>query len=63
MEKRYDTAHQDTIVCPYCGDRSFCPQLDYDNHKDTAEIECDECGEEFDLIVNVSITYTTKKKN
>jgi DNA-directed RNA polymerase subunit RPC12/RpoP len=51
----------DEIVCPYCG--SFFP--DYDgtySESNCDEIECDECGKTFEVTADITITYTTKRK-
>lgn len=52
---------EDELICPFC-------QTSYDGYDaygfdegTTKEIECDFCGRKFDLEVEVSRTYTTKR--
>ena len=48
----------DEIVCPYCG-YEFTDSW-WLNDCDSAE--CEECGKEFKLYVECSVTYSTEKK-
>ena len=53
----YDTASEDYIICPWCGN-AFAPDVEDD---DGDEFECDECGKKFVLEVEWTATYSTKK--
>ena len=51
-----DTDYTSEVVCPHCGHES----------RDSWDIsegvtECGDCGHEFELTRNVSVTYTTRK--
>lgn len=59
FEDELKTWHTEEIICPYCleicSDSWECS--DYDD-----AMECPHgCGEKFEMIRNITITYTTKK--
>jgi hypothetical protein len=54
-----DTAYEDAIICPHCGDR-IDDTSEYGT--DDQDVECGNCGREYHLSPSVSITYTTVKK-
>ena len=60
---KIDHSYTDEIVCPNCGYK-FGDSYEY--FGSTAEcadnIYCDECDNEFDAVRNISVTYTTYKK-
>ncbi len=55
----FDTEHRDCITCPKCG------ESDPDSHEftDLAETKvpgkCGDCGQVFDVIRHVTVTYST----
>lgn len=51
----------DEIVCPHCG-YEFNGSWEYDDD-DGELIECQNCDESFELSVDVSVTYTSRKIN
>ena len=54
-----DTQLCDEIICPHCG---FRHEDSYElADSDGEEIECDECGNKYILLVDICISYTTKK--
>ena len=59
-EKPIDTDYTDEIVCPYCGHKNHDSWEYNDNGGKT---ECVECGEIFDLVVDIDITYCTSKRD
>jgi hypothetical protein len=52
------------IVCPYCYD-VFDESYEYNDYiqDDKVSIDCGNCGKEFDVTMDVSITYSTYKKD
>lgn len=50
---------EDNIICPYC-DYEFSESWEY-NECDSEEVECHNCSKKFNLSVNISVTYSTKK--
>ena len=59
MDDNWDFAHTDEITCPYCR------HVNHDSWEvgsDDGELECDECGKTFTFTRNVSVTYTTERK-
>lgn len=46
------------IKCPHC-DHEFTDSWE---HEESGMIECESCGEEFHVEVNVSVSYTTSKE-
>ena len=57
MDEDLSTQYEQGIICPYCKHEFSDPN----EYGDENEIECD-CGESFDMIRNVEITYSTFKK-
>lgn len=51
-------SHEDNIICPYCGDEKTGY---WDVDSDVKECECGECGRKFDIEVQHSVTYSTKR--
>ncbi len=54
----------DNIICPYC-QYEFSDSWDFNLESDTeSEIECGnpECEKEFAVIMDVSVSYSTHKK-
>lgn len=59
MRKEIECDRTNEIVCPYCG-YEFSDSWE---HNDYDSAECGECGEEFILYVETSVTYSTEKKD
>ena len=54
-----DTMLEDEITCPHCG---FRHEDSYElADSDGEEIECDECGNKYILLVDICISYSTRK--
>lgn len=53
----HDTTSDKYIICPYCGN-SFEADEPFE---DGESYECDECGEEFVVDAEWSVTYSTRK--
>lgn len=51
--------YTDDIVCPWCG-YEYGDCWEWTDHDD--EIKCDECGKEFCYNKDVTVTYSTSKK-
>ena len=61
----FDCDLTNEIVCPYCGEE-FCDSWEKSaNCSDGDEIgvECYECGKEFKVIYNLSVSYTSIKED
>lgn len=59
MSERPETSYTDEIICPHCAYEFDCS---YELHdQDGGEVECPECNKSFELSVDYSVTYTTKK--
>lgn len=56
---RPDTECTDEIVCPHCG-HEFLDSYEYID-SDGDEVECHSCEKSFELSVNSSVTYSTKR--
>ena len=54
-----ETDSEDTILCPYCGyddrDDRYAGEGEY-------EFTCSSCGKEYDCSIEVSISYSTSRK-
>lgn len=48
----------DSIICPYCGHK-HCDDLPYTDA--TKEFDCENCGKEFQLEIETTISYTAQK--
>jgi len=60
--KEFDTEWKRQITCPYCG-YEFSDSWEYnDSNGNQIEVDCGECEKTFDMIVNVSVDYSTYKK-
>lgn len=57
--KEFECTRTDAIICPYCGyeDKESSEYSEYDN-----SAFCGSCDKEFHLTVNVSVNYSTRKK-
>lgn len=58
-DERLDLWHNDEAKCPYCGFEDYDSWelgIDEDVEETT---ECPNCGEEYGVMRNVDITYTT----
>jgi len=53
--------YTDEIVCAYCG-YEFTDSWEFNDTQDEQHVECCECGKEFFLYVNITVNYTTRKK-
>ena len=53
----FDTLFMDEIICPFCGTVVESNEYDESDHVGT----CCECGKEFDLVVEYSVSFTTSK--
>lgn len=62
-ESNLEYSYNTNITCPYCDceDKDSWEQNEYLRDGEI-EIECYECGETFYCEMNVSVTYTTNKK-
>ena len=59
--EKYDTWGTDKMICPHCG--HVVDDTDYNGSQDsTGTCDNDECGKEFDLEIEYSATYYTKKQ-
>lgn len=50
------------ITCPHCG-CEFMDSWEYSGEQHEIEIECEECENEFKLLVEIEVNYTTWKKD
>ena len=57
-----DIDHEYTrcIVCPYCG-YEFRDSWEFNDTEHGQKVECQSCGKDFLLYVEVTVDYTTKK--
>lgn len=53
-----DHDYTEEIVCPHCG---FEYSDSWDFSQDFDEIDCEECGKEFEFAREVETTYSTAK--
>lgn len=58
MMDRINHRYTSDVVCPYCGTKV----TDSWELEDEGEYFCDECDNEFDFVRNVSVTYSSGKK-
>lgn len=58
-----DYTHTENIVCPYCGheDRDS-NEVEFDGLEGEAEVDCGECCELFLVTRNVTVSYSSNKK-
>jgi DNA-directed RNA polymerase subunit RPC12/RpoP len=61
MADEIDYELTDEIVCPYCG-HEHGDSHEYFERQLFADVECAECGKEFECSQDVSVTYTSSKK-
>jgi len=59
--KNIEYDYVDEVVCPYCGHKSSNSYEYFESGDEDVEIEC-ECGENFLATRNISVTYSTVKK-
>ena len=60
-QEKYDTWCTDKMICPYCG--HVVDDTEYHASPDSDSTgTCDECGKEFDLEIEYSASYYTKKQ-
>lgn len=55
----YDTSSDKYIICPYCG--NYFEDDAGDPFTDGSTWECDECGKEFTIDVEWTVSYSTRK--
>lgn len=62
-EEAIETELTDEPVCPWCGneDADWWELGDKIQDGNTVEVECDECGEPYDLEVVISYSFTSTK--
>lgn len=59
MSEDIDHEYTDEVVCPYCGyEFSDSWEFKQDSYK---SLDCDECGEEFSMEREVTVSYSTEK--
>ncbi|MFH2143074.1 MAG: hypothetical protein ABIJ97_11660 [Bacteroidota bacterium] len=64
LKHDYDTDYTDEIICPYCGCKfmdSWKISADMSDGE-TVITSCQECDKEFNVLVNIDISYTTWEK-
>lgn len=62
MSKEIDHDYTEEIVCPYCG-YEFGDSWEYADYTEI-KVECGDhinCGEEFIVYPDITVTYTTRK--
>ena len=59
--EKIDHDHTDEVICPYCG-YEFSDSWEFNANQDEQHVECEECGKEFFLYVDITVNYTTRKK-
>lgn len=63
MIKQIECEQTEYPVCPYCGNEyEDAWELGLTNETPKAEIDCPDCGEQYDVNGEVTIEYTTKPK-
>jgi len=62
MSDAYDTSFSRFIICPGCGHED-CEPADYPanlrHDGDSTTMECDVCHIEYEVIINIDITFST----
>ena len=54
-----DQSDYDNIICPYCG---YAVRAEAEDNEETPRFEdCSECGKEFVVWAEISVTYHTAK--
>jgi len=59
MSMPVDCDHTDSPVCPYCGHEQTDTQ---EMRDDRSSWTCEACDRDFELAINVSVTYSTRTK-
>ena len=54
-----DTEYREKIVCPYCG---YVDNYPYEYAEEEGYSICDNCDEEFEYKVDITVKYSTYKK-
>lgn len=62
MSDDLDTDCTDNVVCPWCGHEHDCSWEFFDDGHESTEAECGECDKPFTASRDVSVTYSTKRK-
>lgn len=57
--KEGEACSERAVICPYCG-HAIIDTCDY---HEAMEIECDECGKEYELDIEWSPTFSTRKSD
>ena len=58
-QEKYVTQYTPDAVCPYCG---YLEPDSWEYKHDSADVNCNECGELFYYQREVTTTYCTKRK-
>ena len=61
MEQEFETSHTDEVVCPYCSHEQG-DSWEYNNNGNEQKVWCGECSEQFTLICEYEVNYSTFKK-
>jgi DNA-directed RNA polymerase subunit RPC12/RpoP len=60
--KNFDTAATDRIICPHCGGTFEHDNIQFvDLNGKPEEYDCEHCDKPFEVTVDISISYTTRK--
>ena len=64
-KEEIDTEFCEKPVCPYCGEKhedawEWFGRDDWDGAEQ--EVECDDCGKPFVVVLQLEVTYSTYKK-
>ena len=65
-ENTIDTSHLREVRCPHCGHDYDCSyELFTEDASDEQEraVECENCDKTFTARINITVTYTTEKKD
>ena len=54
--------YTDEIVCPYCGAIHGDSWEYFRDGNDDAEIKCQSCGKDFAATMDISVSYSTERK-
>lgn len=56
-----DCDYTDNVVCPYCGHEHEHDLHEMFGREDTIRTECDECGKQFEVSRDFSVSYSSSK--